>query len=213
MNSRNSTLPANLLRLGAGALGLAAVGVFLVQGSEAAFTASTDNKGNIVDAGTVVLNDDDASTAMFNVGNVNGGQKIERCINVTYDGSLTADIKLHGVTSGDLAPGLATTIELGTEATGGAAFDCTGFIPDGPAEFSGTLATFGTTHNDYANGIDGFNNAIKSTTPTPTAKSYKITMVVSSDNEYQGTSAGVDFTWEAQGQNIDTTTNRTVTTP
>lgn len=199
MNTRKATLPANLMRLGAGTLGLAAVGVLLVQGSEAAFTASTANENSVVRSGTVVLVNDGASTAMFNVGNLNGGQTITRCINVEYDGSLTAGIKLHGVTSGDLAAGLATTIEIGSGAAGGVSFGCTGFTADGPASFNSTLAAFGTTHNSYAAGIGGFASAVKDDT-----KSYKITMTVSNDNQYQGKSAGVDFTWEAQGQDVTT---------
>lgn len=208
MNVRNSALPANLLRLGAGALGLAAVGVLLVQGSEAAFTASTDNKGNIVEAGTVVLSDSGAGTAMFNVGNVNGGQTITRCIKVDYSGSLTADIKLHGKATGnispdkDLAPGLATTIELGS----GVKADCSDFAPAGSPSFTGPLSSFVAAHSGYGSGIAGYANATSGTT-----KSYRITMTVSNENKYQGTSAGVDFTWEAQGQDV-TTSNRTAAT-
>lgn len=200
MNASKASLPSNLLRLGAGALGLAAVGVLLVQGSEAAFTASTVNGNSVVESGTVVLANDAASTAMFNVGNLNGGQTVTRCINVTYSGSLTADVKLFGVTSGALAPGLTTTVEIGSGAAGGTSFGCTGFTPAGAASFTGTLTAFGVNHNSYANGIGGFANATGGTT-----KSYKVTMVVSNDAAYQGKSAAVDFTWEAQGRDVATT--------
>lgn len=44
MKALTTAIPANLLRLGAGVLGIAAVGVLLVQGSSAAFTASTDSR-------------------------------------------------------------------------------------------------------------------------------------------------------------------------
>lgn len=192
-------VPANLLRLGAGALGIAAVSVLLVQGSTAAFTASTDSQGNVVESGTVVLTNDGASTAMFNVGNLNGGQTLTRCINVDYDGSLTSDIRLHGATSGDLAAGLATTIEVGSGAAGGDAFSCTGFTAAGAALFTGSLADFGTSHGSYANGVGGFANASEGS-----SKSYKITMTVSNLAQYQGKSAGVDFTWEAQGKDVST---------
>lgn len=199
MKALTTAISGNLLRLGAGALGLAAVGVLLVQGSEAAFTASTDSKGNVVESGTVALaNDAPSSTAMFNVGNLNGGQEVTRCINVAYTGSLTSDIKLHGTSSGELAPGLATTIEAGTGAAGGKGFDCTGFTGS-ETLFTGPLDTF-AQHKNYALGLGGFVGATKDAT-----KSYRITMTVSNATEFQNKSAAVDFTWEAQGQDVATT--------
>lgn len=200
MNTPKAALSGNLLRVGAGVLGLAAVSVLLVQGSQAAFTASTASEGNVVDSGTVVLANDGATTAMFNVGNLNGGQTVERCINVEYTGTLTADIRLHGVSSGALAPGLTTNIEVGSGATGGTAFDCTDFTPAGTAAFNGTLAAFGTSHGSYSSGIAGYSDATAGA-----EKSYKITMTVSNDKAFQGKSAAMDFTWEAQGQDVATT--------
>jgi hypothetical protein len=200
MKALTTAVSGNVLRLGAGALGIAAVGVLLVQGSTAAFTASTDSKGNVVESGTVVLTNDGASTAMFNVGNLNGGQTVTRCINVAYDGSLTSDIKLEATASGDLAAGLATTVEVGSGATGGTAFDCAGFTAAGAALYSGSLADLGAGHGTYATGLGGFTNAAKGA-----SKSYKITMTVSNVVQYQGKSAGVDFTWEAQGKDVATT--------
>ncbi|MFC9419937.1 TasA family protein, partial [Bacillus mobilis] len=160
MKALPAAVPANLLRLGAGALGLAAVGVLLVQGSSAAFTASTDSKGNVVESGTVVLTNDGSSTAMFNVGNLNGGQTVTRCVNVAYNGSLTSDIKLETIASGDLAAGLATTVEVGSGATGGTGFDCTGFT-GGTSQYTGTLADLSAGHGTYANGLGGYTNAVK----------------------------------------------------
>jgi hypothetical protein len=135
LNAIKTALPANLLRLGAGALGVAAVGVFLIQGSEAAFTANTASGSNSVQSGTVALANDGAKTAVFNVGNLNGGQVVTRCVNVTYTGSLTADIRLLGSADGALATGMATTVEVGTGAAGGAKFDCDGFAA-GIVDFS-----------------------------------------------------------------------------
>lgn len=208
MNARSTALPANLMRLGAGVLGVTAVGVLLVQGSEAAFTASTSNDTNVVASGTVNLTDSDGSanggtgTAMFNVSNLNGGQVVERCINVNYGGSLTADIRLHGVISGELAPGLSAKIDIGTGAAGGNSFSCAGFVAPADPAFSGTLAAFGTAHKTYATGIGGYDNATAQTT-----KSYRITMTVSNENTFQGKSAAMSFTWEAQGKDVLTTNN------
>jgi hypothetical protein len=203
MKALNTVIKANLMRAGAVAVGVAAVGVFAAQGSTAAFNASTDSKSSVVESGSVVLTNDASSTAMFNLGNLNGGQTVERCINVTYDGTLVSDIKLHGVTSGELAPGLATTIEVGNAATGGKGFSCAGFVPDaGAALFTGGLDAFGKTHASYATGLAGFNGATQGTT-----KSYKVTIKVSNLAAYMGKSAAADFTWEAQGKD-SATTNR-----
>lgn len=190
-------LRAHVMRGAAVVGGLCAAGVLVLQGSNAAFTASTSNNGNSVGSGTVVLTDDDSNTAMFNVAGLNGGQTVERCVKVTYSGTLRADIKLHGTVGGTgLAPGLATTIRVGTgtASTGGTSFSCAGFS-GGVDLFDGSLAAFGTSHSGYASGLGGFADAAATTT-----KAYKIEVVVSNDNAYQGKTATVAFTWEAQGR-------------
>ncbi len=184
------------LRVAAVLLGLAVASVFVIDGSRAAFSDTTGNQANSLASGTVVLTDDDDDTKMFNLTGLNGGQTVERCINVTYSGTLTSDVKMYGaVTGSGLAPGLATTVDVGTGATGGTGFSCTGFT-GGTNVFTGTLAAFGSSHDSYGNGVTGFANATNSTT-----KSYKIAVTVSNDGSYQGKTASVDFTWEAQGQN------------
>lgn len=206
MSTRIAIVPSTLLRLGVGALGLAAVGVLVVQGSEAAFTASTTNTGNSVTAGTVVLTDSDAGTALFSIDNLNHGEVLTRCITVTYSGSLVADVKLHAdvtnpsTTLASLAPGLVTEVRVGSSAKGSPFFSCADFIPAGtaPGIFSGTLEGLGAK-TDYATGLEGFNDAVAGDKRT-----YEITMKVTdlNKNDYQGLSAGVDFTWEAQGENV-----------
>ncbi len=174
-------------------LGLAAASVLVVQGSGAAFTATTGNSANTLSAGTVVLSDNDSGVRMFDYAALNGGQVVARCINVSYSGTLGADIRLHGTATGSLANGLAMTVEAGAGSTSA---DCTGFSSTGTI-FTGTLASFASTKNSYANGITGFT----ATGGVTTTKSYRITMTVSNDSSYQGTSATADFAWEAQGVN------------
>ena len=194
----------NLMRAGASLAGLGAASVLVVQGSQAAFTDTTDNNGNSLTAGSVILNDDDGgATAMFNVTGLNGGQTVTRCINVTYTGSLTADVKMYtsqpgGVGGTGLAPGLDLDIEVGTGATGGNTFSCANFTP-GSQIFGATPATlagFASTHTNFTNGVGGWSNATN-----PSTRSYRVTMTVANDDTYQSKSATVGFTWEAQGQN------------
>lgn len=190
---------ANGFRLVTVMVGLGLASLFIVDSSRAAFTATTGNAGSSLSAGTVVLTDDDAAATMFSLSNVNGGQTFTRCIKVTYSGSLTADVKLYGTVGGTgLAPGLATSIEVGTGTvdTGGPTFSCTGFsAPTVLQASTSTLADFGTNNTSYANGLGGFTGATN-----PTSRAYRVTITVSNDNAYQGKSATVGFTWEAQGQ-------------
>jgi hypothetical protein len=192
-SQRDPRWPGIAARVAAGIIGAAAASLLVLHGSDAAFTATTDNNDNSVAAGTVVLTDDDSDTKLFDIAAANGGQSFTRCINVEYTGSLDADIKLFGNPAGDLAPGITATVDVGTGATGGTTFSCTGFTQDDAGtEFSGALSTFPTT---YAAGVGENDNA-----SDPTVKSYRIVFTLSNDNQYQGDSATVSFTWEAQGQ-------------
>lgn len=174
---------------------LLAVGLFTVTASRAAFTATTDNGSNSFAAGTVVLSDDDASGVMFSMSGMAPGATATKCINVTYTGSLTSDVKLYGlVSSPGLAPYLDTTIDIGTGATGGATFDCTGFT-GGTNLHTGTLAAFGTARTNFGNGAGGWVGATN-----PSTRSYRITTTLQNNNAAQGLSATATFTWEAQNQ-------------
>jgi hypothetical protein len=172
----------------------------MIDGSRAAFNAQTDNKTNLIASGNVVLSDDDSGTKMFNLSGLNGGQTVTRCLNVTYSGTLTSDIKLYGVVGGTgLAAGLTTNIEVGTGATGGTGFSCTAFTAASTVFGNKTLAQFGTDHGTYGTGLGGFDAATATTT-----KSYRITVTVANNNIYQDKTATFDLTWEAQGRDGST---------
>jgi Camelysin metallo-endopeptidase len=104
---------------------LAALGVFGL------FSATTQNSGNEISAGTVVLSDNDAGSAMFNVTNAKPGETWTRCIKVLYSGSLPANLHIYELGGqGPLSPYLKLKLEQGTQAE--ATFpSCTGFTPDG----------------------------------------------------------------------------------
>jgi predicted ribosomally synthesized peptide with SipW-like signal peptide len=52
-------------------IGVAVAGVLVIDGSRAAFTDTTKNEGNTLDAGTVQLSDDSAGQKLFDVGDLN----------------------------------------------------------------------------------------------------------------------------------------------
>ncbi|OJF09353.1 hypothetical protein [Couchioplanes caeruleus] len=160
------------------------------QASSAAFTANTGNSANTWNAGTVELSDDDNGSAMFSPTNLRPGSTGEKCINVSYTGSLAATVKLYGTAvSGDLAPHIDLVIE---EGSGGGYGTCTGFTPSGTA-YTGTLENFGATKNNFANGVGTFAPA------SADNKTYHITYTLnaSTPDIKQGTSAAATFTWEA----------------
>ena len=172
---------------------LALVGSFVVEGSRAAFNATTDNGANSWTSGSVVLSDDDSASVMFNISNMKPGDTATHCINVTYTGTLTADVKLYGAVAGTgLSTYLNTTVDIGTGAAGGATTSCTGFVSSSNL-FNATLATFGTTHTNFATGLGGFAGATN-----PTTKSYRFTVSLQDNPAAQNKTATATFTWEAQ---------------
>ncbi len=169
---------------------LAFVGVLVMNSSRAAFVDTTDNATNTFTAGDVVLSDDDAGSVMFDIANLAPGDARTRCITVTYNGSLVADIRMYATVGGNgLAGFLDTRIEVGT---GGDFNSCAGFVPSSTL-YTGTLAALGPAHDSYANGLGGFTDAVD-----PATRTYRITVGLQDVNAAQGLSADADFTWEAQ---------------
>lgn len=161
------------------------------QASTAAFTDVTDNSGNSWATGTVVLDDDDAATAMFNATGLTANSTGTKCIQVSYTGSLAASVKLYGTVSGT---GLASYLDLVIEeGTGGNFGGCTGFTPTATIH-NGTLAAFGTAATNFSTGIGSF-------APTGSGQNmtYRFTYTVQNNNAAQGLNANASFTWEAQG--------------
>lgn len=123
--------------------------------TSAAFTATTENAGNRIEAGSVALSDSDAATGvLYNAtdqapGSSNGPGA--RCIRVTYSGSLGSAVRLYrdAVANGS---SFHLRVERGSGiATPGSDMNCTGFTPSSTA-FDATLDTFPTT---YAGGVEG----------------------------------------------------------
>jgi hypothetical protein len=177
-------------------LGLVASGVLVWRGTEAVFTATTGNPANSWNTGSVTLTDSDAGTALFSLTNLAPGVGADRCINVTYGGTLTPQaVKLYasGYTNSadaSLGTNILLTITEGAGVTP-AAPDCTGFVADGAATYSGTLGGFGAK-TTYAAGVGAW-------VPTTNAKvrTYRIGYEVLS-TAGQGQTAGLTFVWETQ---------------
>ncbi len=132
-----------------GVLGsLVALGVFGL------FSATTQNSGNEISAGTIAISDNDAGSAMFNITNAKPGDSWTRCIKVLYTGSLPSDVRLYEVGGGGpLSPYLKLKLEQGAQAE--PTFpSCTGFTPDA-TNGTGTLYEgpgFGSIGSTYDTG-------------------------------------------------------------
>jgi len=178
---------------------MAGVAVFT---TSAAFTATTSNSGNLIEAGTVAVGDSDATTGkLYNAlaqkpGAGNG--PVAACIRVTYSGSLASSMKLYrgAVTNGDK---FRLTVERGGTSLTAPATDmnCTNFGATSTA-FDNTLDQFPTT---YAGGIDG--KALGAAWSSGQSVDYRFTIYPVDDSTPNAHTSAVDtsshsFTWEAQ---------------
>lgn len=174
------------------------VSTVIMQTSRAAFTATTDNTTNNFAGGTLALADDDTGSALFNVSDLVPGDSVQRCITVTYTGSITAsigDVRLYssGYTdTGNFADYLDLVIDQGT---GGSYADCTGFTL-GSNLVTSTLTAFDTASSNYATGVSAFTPST-----SPEARTYRVTATLNAatpDAEQGETVTGLVFTWEIQ---------------
>jgi hypothetical protein len=177
---------------------IAGAGVF------SAFSSSTENPGNIIAAGTVILEDNDAGTALYAITGAKPGDTKTSCIKVTYKGSLPATLKLFTPsTIGELGPYVNLKVETGTQTGTPTYPSCEGFTPAAsPTVYEGTLAAFATEHSAFANGITT-NPGAQTKWETNNSVVYKFTATLSSTapEAAQGKTTGSHIIrWEAQNQ-------------
>lgn len=182
------------LTLVAAAVAFVFVTFLVVGASRAAFSDTTANDSNSLSAAGVVLDDDDSGTAMFSVSGMKPGDSQVKCIQVTYNGTITtgAPVQLYrsaAQTGTGLEAYLNATIEVGT---GGSSSSCAGFA--GSSIYSGTLGDFLDNRTSYATAL--------STTWTPTgsgqSRTFRVTLALQDDNAAQTKTVNFGFTWEAR---------------
>jgi hypothetical protein len=151
LNKENQTMrKSRKLLLSAVVVGvmssLVALGVFGL------FSATTQNSGNEISSGTVVLSDNDAGSSLFNITGAKPGDSWTRCIKVTYNGSLAAFVHLYMEnTTGELAKHLNLTLTQGSQAS--STFpSCTNFQSDSVGViFNGPV--YSPTSGNYEQGL------------------------------------------------------------
>lgn len=171
--------------------GLLGSGAFVWQGTNAAFTSTTNNGANNWTAGAVTISDDDSGTALFNATGLVPGSTGSKCIKVSYTGNVAATVKLYvASSSGTLAPYVDLVVE---EGTGGTFSNCTGF--SGSPIYTGTLANMASTKTAFASGVGTF--APSTNTDTKVYK-FTYTLNASTPDNMQSATCAATFQWESQ---------------
>ena len=192
---RGRSLNALALQLSALALAFILVALLVVTSSRQAFVAQNDNIANQVSSATVDLADNDASTAMFaNVTGLIPGTNVDRCIDVTYTGSVDPTAVLlyaSGAPTGTLAPYLDLTIDVGAD-TPDAFRTCTSFVSTGTV-YTGTLAAFATGHAGYATGVTTWDPSA-----SPETRTFRLRLSVQDTSAAEGLTSTFGFSWETR---------------
>lgn len=184
---------------------LGAAGSIAGAATFSAFSSTTTNSsgtGNKFVAGTVTLSDNDAGTHMYSVTNQKPGVDTVKCIQVTYGGSLDADVKLYTTTTTipAAAANVTLTIKKGI-STGGTGFPDCGTFTSQATIYTGSLYDFQQNKNSWDDGVSAYPGALATKWTGSASESlvYQFTLAVNDNG------AGVDsglhqFTWEARNQ-------------
>ena len=188
---------AFVLQVCGAALSFILIALLVVHTSQQAFTAQTTNLDNTVTAASLSLTDDDAGQAMFaNVGGLVPGQVLDRCITVTYTGTVTpTPVQLYAAAAptGDLTPYLDLTVDIGTDSSPSFS-DCSHFTLTSQL-YTGTLSGFASTYSSYDTGLSTWTPASGTDT-----RAFRFEIFVTDDNAAQGKTSSFGVTWETRSR-------------
>jgi hypothetical protein len=172
-----------------------------------AFRATSSNDGERIEAGSVKLSDNGDGSNLMSLSSAVPGDTTNACIQVTYDGSLPATVRLHGTTSGSgLDPYLNLKVTRGTYSPSTPAYkSCTNFQADGTdyigagngVVYNGTLQGF---PDDYASGLVDPTSGSPESWTTGEVHVYRFDVTVQQNFAAQGKDAAQVFRWEARNQ-------------
>jgi hypothetical protein len=192
---RRRSLNTVAIQVSAAALSFILIALLVVTSSRAAFVAQNDNTSNQVTAASVDLTDNDSGTAMFN--NVTGlmpGTNVDRCIDVTYSGTVDPTavlLYINGTPTGTLGQYLNLTIDIGND-TADPFRTCTTFASTGTL-YNGTLDGFVAAHPNYAGGLTTWDPA-----GSPETKTFRFRLAVQDNAAAEGLSSTFGFSWETR---------------
>lgn len=169
----------------------------------AAFQGDTANTGNSITSGSVAIGDNDAGSALFSLtGMQTSDPAVNKCVKVTYTGTIDSTVRLYATVAGSLAPYLQLTVTRGTDSSPSFS-SCTNFTADATdylgsgagVIYTGLLSNYPTS---YASGIVDPKSATPETWATNESHSYKFSVTLNTGGG--GLSSTADFTWEAHQQ-------------
>lgn len=172
---------------------LAGFGVF------AAFSNTTSNTGNTFQAGSVSISDNDSNAALFNNtlhANATPGD-YDRCIRVTYAGTLDAAVKLYTSAITGSGNDLNVTVDKSDTGTN---VDCSDFGDGGTVTnvFAAAPLTTLDNHSNWSNGL-----AVTPIGETVWVQNDAVTFrfrITVADGDQSKTVNSFGVTWEAQNQ-------------
>ncbi|HLF43397.1 MAG TPA: hypothetical protein VJA46_07715 [Acidimicrobiia bacterium] len=201
--STNDRRQRRMLRAAAPLAGLLVAALLVWQGSNAAFSATTDNTGDAWATGNLLLTNNGGGTvyagttsALFTESNLKPGNTGFKCITVQSGGSLAGNLRLYrGAITGTNSAALSAVLDVTVDAVAVAAStnvqaNCTGYTGgSGGALYNGTLSALPST---YA-GASGL--AVAGGTQRV---AYRIGWTLNSGagNSVQSSSAAADLVWE-----------------
>jgi hypothetical protein len=192
-----------MLRAAAPLAGLLVAALLVWQGSNAAFSATTDNTGDAWATGNLLLTNNGGgaaysgtTAALFTENNLKPGNTGFKCITVESTGSLAGNLRLYrGAITGTNSAALSAVLDVTVDAVAVAAAtnvqaNCTGYTGgSGGALYNGTLSAMPAT---YA-GASGL--AVAGGTQRV---AYRIgwTVNAGAGNSVQSSSAVANLVWE-----------------
>ena len=172
---------------------LAAVGVTVASGAD--FTASSANPSNVFSTGTLSMNDSAANSAVLTASGLRpGGTPATGTVDISNTGSLSGTFSLTRGTpvDSDTTNPLSTKLNVTVTDCGTYAGSTPPTCGDGDDStvYTGTLGQMGTTGHAIA-GLGTYAASAKH------RYQFSVGLDGSADNNYQGDSSTVTFTWNA----------------
>jgi hypothetical protein len=165
--------------------------------------ATATNPSNSFTAGTVQIGSNSGSSAVLSLTNGKPGSVATGCIQVSYTGTLPANVKLYGTGGGTgLNQYLNLVVTRGTFSGTPAAGSCTGFTADATnyisqgagVIYSGTLANWPAS---ASTALSDPTAASPATWATGTSHGYQLQATLGSSTAAQGLTGTETFTFEA----------------
>lgn len=171
--------------------------------TDAAFTTQARNPSNLFSSGTVLISNNSGGVTVSATG-LKPNETRDGCIQVTYTGSVPANVRIHATTSGTLVNQLNVTITKGTVSSG--AFpSCANFTPDDVVYsagqprglvWTGALSSFPSS---WASGIvDPVSLGTAATWTNPTTEAYKFEFTTADSATVANKTASIGLNFEAQ---------------